>query len=129
MACMFFADLSKLRRIQPFCSTAMPYTSGDIKKFGELGKMFDLHVEKTRKSFPLGNTPLRNTSFGGVASNSGPVSNLGGHSNYSGSLSLSVPGAGGSARAKSNFGPLNKHGKPTKRSSGSQSRGVTPMAG
>jgi len=110
------------------CSNVMPYTGGDIKKSGELGKMFDLHVEKSRKSGPLGNAPSRNTSFGGAASNSGPVSNSGGRSNYSGSLSSSVPGAGGSARAKSNSGPLNKHGEPTKRSSGPQSGGVTPMA-
>ncbi|KQJ84447.1 uncharacterized membrane protein At1g16860 [Brachypodium distachyon] len=109
-------------------STVMPYTGGDIKKSGELGKMFDLHAEKSRKSGPLGNAPSRNTSFGGAASNSGPVSNAGGRSNYSGSLSSSVPGAGGSARAKSNSGPLNKHGEPAKRSSGPQSGGVTPMA-
>uniref|UniRef100_A0A8R7V319 Uncharacterized protein n=1 Tax=Triticum urartu TaxID=4572 RepID=A0A8R7V319_TRIUA len=75
------------------CSAAMPYTGGDIKKSGELGKMFDLHAEKSRKSGPL-----------------------------------AVPGTGGSARAKSNSGPLNKHGEPTKRSSGPQSGGVTPMA-
>lgn len=109
-------------------SNVMPYTGGDIKKSGELGKMFDLHAEKSRKSGPLGNAPSRNASFGGAASNSGPVSNAGGRSNYSGSLSSSVPGAGGSARAKSNSGPLNKHGEPVKRSSGPQSGGVTPMS-
>ncbi|KAF8758049.1 hypothetical protein HU200_010787 [Digitaria exilis] len=102
---MFLADLSNLRRRpQPFVSTAMPYTGGDIKKSGELGKMFDLHVEKSRKSGPLGSAPSRNTSFGGAASK----------------LRTS--------RAKSNSGPLNKHGEPTKRSSGPQSGGVTPMA-
>ncbi|KAL6662099.1 hypothetical protein ACP70R_001483 [Stipagrostis hirtigluma subsp. patula] len=106
------------------CSTAMPYTGGDIKKSGELGKMFDLH----RKSGPLGNQPSRNTSFGGAASNSGPVTNTGGRSNYSGSISSAVPGTGGSSRTKSNSGPLNKHGEPGKRSSGPQSGGVTPMA-
>lgn len=106
------------------CSSAMPYTGGDIKKSGELGKMFDLH----RKSGPLGNQPSRNTSFGGAASNSGPVSNAVGRSNYSGSISSAVPGTGGSSRTKSNSGPLNKHGEPTKRSSGPQSGGVTPMA-
>jgi hypothetical protein len=105
----------------------MPYTGGDIKKSGELGKMFDLHAEKSRKSGPLGNQPSRNTSFGGAASNSGPVSSAVGRSNYSGSIS-SATGTGGSARAKSNSGPLNKHGEPTKRSSGPQSGGVTPMA-
>ncbi|XBI38118.1 hypothetical protein VPH35_123251 [Triticum aestivum] len=110
------------------CSAAMPYTGGDIKKSGELGKMFDLHAEKSRKSGPLGNQPSRNTSFGGAASNSGPVSSAASRSNYSGSISAAVPGTGGSARAKSNSGPLNKHGEPTKRSSGPQSGGVTPMA-
>uniref|UniRef100_A0ACD5UF65 Uncharacterized protein n=1 Tax=Avena sativa TaxID=4498 RepID=A0ACD5UF65_AVESA len=109
-------------------SNVMPYTGGDIKKSGELGKMFDLHAEKSRKSGPLGSAPSRNASFGGAASNSGPVPNAGGRSNYSGSLSSSVPGAGGSARAKSNSGPLNKHGEPAKRSSGPQSGGVTPMS-
>uniref|UniRef100_A0A453RST0 Uncharacterized protein n=1 Tax=Aegilops tauschii subsp. strangulata TaxID=200361 RepID=A0A453RST0_AEGTS len=108
------------------CSAAMPYTGGDIKKSGELGKMFDLHAEKSRKSGPLGNQPSRNTSFGGAASNSGPVSSAASRSNYSGSISAAVPGTGGSARAKSNSGPLNKHGEPTKRSSGPQSGGVTP---
>uniref|UniRef100_A0ACD5UU89 Uncharacterized protein n=1 Tax=Avena sativa TaxID=4498 RepID=A0ACD5UU89_AVESA len=108
-------------------SNVMPYTGGDIKKSGELGKMFDLHAEKSRKSGPLGSAPSRNASFGGAASNSGPVPNAGGRSNYSGSLSSSVPGAG-SARAKSNSGPLNKHGEPAKRSSGPQSGGVTPMS-
>ncbi|XP_037486983.1 uncharacterized membrane protein At1g16860-like isoform X2 [Triticum dicoccoides] len=111
-----------------FGSNVMPYTGGDTKKSGELGKMFELHAERSRKSGPLGNAPSRNPSFGGAASNSGPVSNAGGRSNYSGSLSSSVPGAGGSARAKSNSGPLNKHGEPVKRSSGPQSGGVTPMA-
>ncbi|KAF7003359.1 hypothetical protein CFC21_018680 [Triticum aestivum] len=111
-----------------FGSNVMPYTGGDTKKSGELGKMFELHAERSRKSGPLGSAPSRNPSFGGAASNSGPVSNAGGRSNYSGSLSSSVPGAGGSARAKSNSGPLNKHGEPVKRSSGPQSGGVTPMA-
>jgi hypothetical protein len=90
--------------------------------------MFDLHAEKSRKSGPLGNQPSRNTSFGGAASNSGPASSAVGRSNYSGSISSAVPGTGGSARAKTNSGPLNKHGEPTKRSSGPQSGGVTPMA-
>jgi hypothetical protein len=91
-------------------STAMPYTGGDIKKSGELGKMFELHVEKSRKSGPI----------------SGPITGGPATSRtYSGSLSSSgVP----VARTKSNSGPLNKHGEPTKKSSGPQSGGVTPMA-
>ncbi|XP_073003484.1 uncharacterized membrane protein At1g16860-like [Typha latifolia] len=110
-------------------STAMPYTGGDIKKSGELGKMFDLHVEKSRKSGPLANAPSRNTSFGGAASNSGPIlANSVGRSSYSGSLSSGVPVSGGSNRQKSNSGPLNRHGESGKKSSGPQSGGVTPMA-
>lgn len=101
-------------------STAMPYTGGDIKKSGELGKMFDLHVEKSRKSGPLTNASSRNSS--------GPIPPAVSRSSYSGSLSSSVPGTGGSNRQKSNSGPLNKHGEPVKKSSGPQSGGVTPMA-
>lgn len=91
-------------------STAMPYTGGDVKKSGELGKMFELHVEKSRKSGPISG-PITG----------GPVTSR----TYSGNLSSSgVP----VARTKSNSGPLNKHGEPTKKSSGPQSGGVTPMA-
>ncbi|CAL9750677.1 unnamed protein product [Musa acuminata subsp. burmannicoides] len=114
-------------------SAAMPYTGGDIKKSGELGKMFDLHVEKSRKSGPL-NVPLKSTSFGGAASQSGPIMpNSSSRSSYSGSLSSAVPGSspslvtGGSNRQKSNSGPL-KHGDVVKKSSGPQSGGVIPMA-
>ncbi|RZS08197.1 hypothetical protein BHM03_00039140 [Ensete ventricosum] len=114
-------------------STAMPYTGGDIKKSGELGKMFDLHVEKSRKSGPL-NVPPKSMSFGGAASQSGPITpNSSSRSSYSGSLSSAVPGSGpslvtgGSNRQKSNSGPL-KHGDVVKKSSGPRSGGVTPMA-
>ncbi|CAL9105112.1 unnamed protein product [Musa acuminata var. zebrina] len=116
------------------CSTAMPYTGGDIKKSGEIGKMFELHVEKSRKSGPLANAPSRNRSFGGAASNSGPIMpNASGQSSYPGSLSYAAPGSGsslvtgGSGRQKSNSGPL-KHGDSVKKSSGPQSGGVTQMA-
>lgn len=111
-------------------STAVPYTGGDIKKSGELGKMFDIHVEKSRKSGPITSAPSRNASFGGAASQSGPI-NATGRSSYSGSLSSGHPGSlvtGGSNRQKSNSGPLNRHGDPVKRSSGPQSGGVTPMS-
>ncbi|XP_044967722.1 uncharacterized membrane protein At1g16860-like isoform X1 [Hordeum vulgare subsp. vulgare] len=108
-------------------SNMMPYTHGDLKKSGEFGKMFDLHADKSRKSGPLGNAPSSNTLFGDAASNFGPVFNAGGRSNYSGSISCSVPGAGGSARAKSNSGPFNKHREQAKWSSGPQSGGVIPM--
>ncbi|CAL9060771.1 unnamed protein product [Musa banksii] len=110
------------------CSTAMPYTGGDIKKSGELGKMFDLHVEKSRKSGPLSNTPSRNRSFGGAASHSGPIMPNGpGQSSYAAPGSGSSFVTGGSGRQKSNSGPL-RHGDSVKKSSGPQSGGVTPMA-
>eukprot|EP00262_Sarcandra_glabra_P001912 TRINITY_DN1208_c2_g4_i1.p1 TRINITY_DN1208_c2_g4~~TRINITY_DN1208_c2_g4_i1.p1 ORF type:complete len:497 (+),score=60.04 TRINITY_DN1208_c2_g4_i1:114-1493(+) len=116
----------------------MPYTGGDIKKSGELGKMFDIHVEnsKSRKSGPIANAPSRTGSFGGAASHSGPINtNVAGRSSYSTSgpvSSASIPGSasvvtGGSNRQKSNSGPLNRHGDPVKKSSGPQSGGVTPV--
>ncbi|CAL9188940.1 unnamed protein product [Musa hybrid cultivar] len=110
-------------------SIAMPYTGGDIKKSGELGKMFDLHMEKSRKSGPLPGAPLRNGSFGGAAPHSGPViPNASGRSSYSGSLSSAVPVSNSSVnRQKSNSGPL-KHGDSIKKSSGPQSGGINPMA-
>ncbi|XP_073002219.1 uncharacterized membrane protein At1g16860-like [Typha latifolia] len=110
-------------------SSTMPYTGGDIKKSGELGKMFDLHVEKSRKSGPLANAPSRTGSIKGAASNSGPLmQNAASRSNYSTSLSSGAPGSGGSNRQKSNSGPLNKHGDSGKKLSGPQSGGMTPMA-
>ncbi|KAG6473502.1 uncharacterized membrane protein At1g16860-like isoform X1 [Zingiber officinale] len=114
-------------------STAMPYTGGDIKKSGELGKMFELHVEKSRKSGPL-NAPSRNTSFGSAASHSGPIiTNASGWSSYSGSLSSAGPisstslVSGGPIMQKSNSGPL-KHGDLLKKSSGLQCGGGAPMS-
>ncbi|KAJ0965591.1 hypothetical protein J5N97_026729 [Dioscorea zingiberensis] len=91
-------------------SSAMPYTGGDIKKSGELGKMFDLHVEnsKSRKSGPI-NAPSRTGSFGAIP----------------GSGATLV--TGGSNRQKSNSGPLNRHGDPIKKSSGPQSGVVNSM--
>lgn len=109
-------------------STAMPYTGGDIKKSGELGKMFDIHGEysKSRKSGPINNAPSRTGSFGGATSN-----NTGRASYSSGPVGSGVPGSGtggGSIRQKSNSGPLNRHGESIKKLSGPQSGCVTPMA-
>ncbi|XP_077238474.1 putative membrane protein At1g16860 [Tasmannia lanceolata] len=113
-------------------STAMPYTGGDIKKSGELGKMFDIPVEssKSRKSGPIANAPSRTGSFGGAASHSGPImSNAPARASYTTSGPVSsgaIPGSmGGSNRQKSSSGPLNKHGDSVKKSSGPQSGGVT----
>ncbi|KAG9449221.1 hypothetical protein H6P81_009186 [Aristolochia fimbriata] len=117
-------------------STAMPYTGGDIKKSGELGKMFDIPVDgsKSRKSGPITGAPSRTGSFGGAASHSGPI-NPAARSGYSTSGPVSaggIPGSasmvtGGSNRQKSNSGPLNRHGDSVKKASGPQSGGVTPV--
>ncbi|KAK9099768.1 hypothetical protein Scep_023198 [Stephania cephalantha] len=125
-------------RTPTMSSTAMPYTGGDIKKSGELGKMFDIPVDgsKSRKSGPIAGAPTRTGSFGGAASHSGPImANASGRAGYSTSGPISsagIPGSasmvtGGSNRQKSNSGPLNKHGDPVKKSSGPQSGGVTPV--
>ncbi|GFP79227.1 uncharacterized membrane protein at1g16860 [Phtheirospermum japonicum] len=92
-------------------SVAMPYTGGDIKKSGELGKMFVIPVDasKSRKSGPMNPNAAARSSY----STSGPVSSMG----VSGSASMK----------KSNSGPLSKHGEPIKRFSGPQSGGVTPV--
>ncbi|XP_047315311.1 uncharacterized membrane protein At1g16860-like [Impatiens glandulifera] len=95
-------------RTPTMVAAAMPYTGGDIKKSGELGKMFDLPPDgsKSRKSGPITGPPSRTGSFAGVASHSGPIS---------------------SSVKKTSSGPLNKHGEPLKKSSGPQSGGVTPV--
>ncbi|ERN18424.1 uncharacterized membrane protein At1g16860 [Amborella trichopoda] len=119
----------QLKERQPtMTSSAMPYTGGDIKKSGELGKMFDIPVDnsKSKKSGPISNAPSRTGSFGVAASHhSGPISNSTGSRSafstsgplLSASLSNSVP-----SRQKSNSGPLNRHGDSVKKTSGSLSR-------
>lgn len=89
-------------------SVAMPYTGGDIKKSGELGKMFDVHAEmsKSRKSGPI-NAPSRTGSFT-TNSHSGQIH----------------------APRRTNSGPLNRQGESMKKSSGPQSvknSGSVPM--
>ncbi|KAJ0695216.1 putative uncharacterized membrane protein [Helianthus annuus] len=104
-------------RAPTMTSSAMVYTGGDIKKSGELGKMFDINTtdaSKARKSGPI-TGPSRTGSF---ASHSGPIPNAAAaRSSYSASGPVN----------KSNSGPLNKHGEPIKKSSGPQSGGVTPV--
>ncbi|KAH0466192.1 hypothetical protein IEQ34_006295 [Dendrobium chrysotoxum] len=93
-------------------STAMPYTGGDIKKSGELGKMFDIPVDgsRSRKSGPIANAPSRTGSFGVSGSGSSMVT-------------------GGSGRQKSHSGPLNRQGESVKKSSGPQSGGSRQNSG
>ncbi|KAK4479227.1 hypothetical protein RD792_014738 [Penstemon davidsonii] len=105
-------------------AVAMPYTGGDIKKSGELGKMFDIPMDgsKSRKSGPITNAPIRTGSFGGSVSHSGPINpNAAARSSYStsGPVSSGVPSS--VSMKRTNSGPLNKHGEPIKKSSGPQS--------
>jgi len=109
-------------------SAAMPYTGGDIKKSGELGKMFiPSEGSKSRKSGPLTGPPSRTGSFAGAASHSGSMmSNAAPRAGYTTSGPVPSGGLPGSASLKkSSSGPLNKHGEPIKKSSGPQSGGVT----
>ncbi|CAN4085067.1 unnamed protein product [Withania somnifera] len=111
-------------------SAPMPYTGGDIKKSGELGKMFDIPVDgsKSRKSGPITGAPSRTGLYTGASSHSGPInSNAAAWTAYSTSGPMSSSGLPGSVSTKkSNSGPLSKHGEPIKKSSGPQSGGVTP---
>ncbi|KAL3825013.1 hypothetical protein ACJIZ3_021042 [Penstemon smallii] len=105
-------------------AVAMPYTGGDIKRSGELGKMFDIPMDgsKSRKSGPITNAPIRTGSFGGSVSHSGPINpNAATRSSYStsGPVSSGVPSS--VSMKRTNSGPLNKHGEPIKKSSGPQS--------
>ncbi|KAK6942021.1 hypothetical protein RJ641_027398 [Dillenia turbinata] len=114
-------------RLPTMSSTAMPYTGGDIKKSGELGKMFDIPVDgsRSRKSGPINNAPSRTGSFGGAASHSGPI--MPNAVNRGASASSAGMTASASVK-KSNSGPLNKHGDPIKKSSGPQSGGATSVS-
>ncbi|KAK1434812.1 hypothetical protein QVD17_00566 [Tagetes erecta] len=106
-------------RTPTMSSTAVPYTGGDIKKSGELGKMFDVEnaSSRQRKSGPIANAPLRTGSFGGGGSS---------HSNQTSSNQANryVTGPGSSSMKKASSGPLNKHGEPIRKSSGPQGGGM-----
>ncbi|KAI3782281.1 hypothetical protein L2E82_12321 [Cichorium intybus] len=109
-------------RAPTMSSTAVPYTGGDIKKSGELGKMFDVEhtTNRPRKSGPIANAPLRTGSFGGGSSS---------HSNQPPSSSANRMGGSGAAPGSSSMkktssGPLNKHGEPIRKSSGPQGGGM-----
>ncbi|CAN8233804.1 unnamed protein product [Cochlearia groenlandica] len=93
-------------------SVATPYTGGDIKKSGELGKMFDIPTDgtKSRKSGPITGASSRS------GAQSGP-----GVPNATGRMSGSLASAGSNSMKKTNSGPLSKHGEPLKKSSGPQS--------
>ncbi|KAL0333594.1 UNVERIFIED_CONTAM: putative membrane protein [Sesamum angustifolium] len=80
-------------------SVAMPYTGGDIKKSGELGKMFDIPMDgsRSRKSGPINNAPSRTGSFGGAPSHSGQLNSAN---------RASVSAGWGTAVSRQNSGPL-----------------------
>lgn len=114
-------------RAPTMTSTAMPYTGGDIKKSGELGKMFDISVEtpKTKRSGPINTASAASSTTASTragsfranpSSNSGPLSNppppqithLGSFSrpsSNSGPLSKNEPSH---TRASKNSGPLSR---------------------
>ncbi|EPS72289.1 hypothetical protein M569_02466 [Genlisea aurea] len=102
-------------------SVSVPYTGGDIKKSGELGKMFDIPTDsssssRSRKSGPVNNAPpSRTVSYVGSATHSGQLNSVGRVSG--GSVSMK----------KTNSGPLNKHGEPLKKSSGPQGQNSGPI--
>ncbi|KAF5953178.1 hypothetical protein HYC85_011122 [Camellia sinensis] len=113
-------------RAPTMSSTAMPYTGGDIKKSGELGKMFDIPMEgKSRKSGPISGPPSRTGSFAGAASHSGPISNAAARASYStpgpvssaglsGPLHPVLPATGLITSGPISSGPLNSSGAPRK---------------
>ncbi|MFS7944562.1 putative membrane protein [Helianthus anomalus] len=107
-------------RTPTMSSTAVPYTGGDIKKSGELGKMFDVDnaSSRQRKSGPIANAPLRTGSFGNSSHSNQTSSNSGNR------MSSSGAGPGSSSMKKASSGPLNKHGEPIRKSSGPQSGGM-----
>ncbi|KAI5069024.1 hypothetical protein GOP47_0015325 [Adiantum capillus-veneris] len=102
-------------RAPTMVSTAMPYTGGDIKKSGELGKMFDISVEtpKTKRSGPLtggstvtssSSTSARAGSFrANTTSNSGPLNNP---------PPPQITHLGSFSRPNSNSGPLSNKNEP-----------------
>ncbi|KAJ8649191.1 hypothetical protein MRB53_002214 [Persea americana] len=101
-------------------SRAVPYTGGDVKKSGELGKMFDIYVESTSfKSRPSPSSSAPNS--GSIPSSSRPASNSGPlQKKSSGPLPLPttglitsgpISGSGGGARRSGQLEPSWSMGK------------------
>ncbi|KAI5067442.1 hypothetical protein GOP47_0017970 [Adiantum capillus-veneris] len=122
-------------KLPTMTSSAMPYTGGDIKKSGELGKMFDIAVEAPRlkKSGPLQGGALSAGSFRAAASNSGPL-----NSSENPATRSSIPNSGpqglsmgsqvgGRPRQAAHSGPLFRNGDPAnvKNAMYSNPRGVS----
>ncbi|XP_031490327.1 uncharacterized membrane protein At1g16860 [Nymphaea colorata] len=94
-------------------SKAVPYTGGDVKKSGELGKMFDIHVVEQPTTPPSSSRP-RSGSLARSASNSGPQQ-----------LPAPTSGSGPQSSRKSS-GPLSSAGNPAASRSGSGSLTLQP---
>ncbi|KAF7801644.1 putative membrane protein [Senna tora] len=80
----------QVKERQPtMASRAVPYTGGDIKKSGELGKMFDIPVADPSSNVPSSSKPSRSSpssSFQQRNSGSGPNSGPSGRRSGSGPL-------------------------------------------
>ncbi|KAH7364983.1 hypothetical protein KP509_18G001900 [Ceratopteris richardii] len=89
-----------------FQSTAMPYTGGDIRKSGELGKMFDIQVEEHPK------VRLK-PGYGNPSSNSGPLPSSAPSRPTSGPLNSSgLPRQNSTSAVQNRSGPLSSAGRP-----------------
>ncbi|MCO5556745.1 hypothetical protein L7F22_010297 [Adiantum nelumboides] len=92
-----------------FKSTAMPYTGGDIRKSGELGKMFDIQVEeppKARQKLGYAN-PSPNSAPSSCAPTrptSGPLTSSG------------LPRQNSASAGQNRSGPLTSGGRPASHS-------------
>ncbi|KAH7315873.1 hypothetical protein KP509_21G069000 [Ceratopteris richardii] len=124
-------------------STAMPYTGGDIKKSGELGKMFDIPVEAPRfkKSGPIHGGAPSAGPYIPATSYSGPLNSNGYPAGRSSVPNVGPPTsqAGGRSRQAARSGPIFKNGEPASSknaftyqrglSSGSNPRNSGPLSG
>ncbi|KAL2632480.1 hypothetical protein R1flu_003959 [Riccia fluitans] len=83
----------------------MPYTGGDVKKSGELGKMFDIPVErivpaKLKRSGTF-TAPAKTSSYGASSSHSGPLL-----SNGNSPLTFGPPSSASAGPAKQPLKPV-----------------------
>ncbi|GJU16430.1 uncharacterized membrane protein-like protein [Tanacetum coccineum] len=74
-------------------STAAPYTGGDIKKSGELGKMFDVDHNGSLSGGVFGSGSMKKTSFGPLNKHGEPIRKSSGPQ-------------GGGMTSRQNYGPL-----------------------
>ncbi|KAJ4976033.1 hypothetical protein NE237_001139 [Protea cynaroides] len=95
----------QLKERQPTMgSRAVPYTGGDVKKSGELGKMFDIAVvdSTSNAATPSGLPPSRPSRHSSSQHNSGSLRSA----SNSGPLSKSATGSGPLVPQKKSSGPM-----------------------